>query len=61
MFKLTNKFFFINGHVHLTTGLGLEWHVYFWLVDLTKMTCDYMSNWTSNQIGQKNDHLGEND
>jgi hypothetical protein len=41
----------------LTTNLGLEWHVYFWLVNLTKVTYLIISN----QVGQKNDHFGQND
>jgi hypothetical protein len=43
----------------LSIGPWLEWHVYVPLVNLIKVT--YMSNWTSSQVEQKNDHIDQND
>ncbi len=53
---LTSLFLSMDMYI-LTINLGLEWHVYFWLVNLTKMTYLIISN----QVGQKNDHFGQND
>jgi hypothetical protein len=43
-------------------GMRIEWHVYFLTNELDYNDLfDYLSNWTSSQVKQKIDHLGQND
>jgi hypothetical protein len=58
---LTSLFLLTDMYI-LTIGLGLEWHVYFWLVtNLTKVTYLTIHKIKHSQVEQKNDHLGQND
>ncbi len=51
--KLTNKSFFTNGHVHFDykPKAWMTCVFFFGKLDLNDLF-DYMSNWTSSQIGQ---------
>jgi hypothetical protein len=62
MSKLINKYFFTNGHVHFDYRL-MTWMTCVCLIsklDLSDLFT-YMSNRTSSQVGQKNNHIGQND
>jgi hypothetical protein len=46
----------------LTTGPWLEWHVYVWLVNLTKVTYLLICQIEHLiKLNKKNDHIGQND
>jgi hypothetical protein len=58
---LTSLFLRVDMYI-LTIGLGLEWHVYFLLVNLIKLNYFIICQIEHLiKLNKKNDHLGQND
>ncbi len=57
---LRSPFLLVDMYI-LTRGPRLEWHMYLMNgeLDLNDLF-DYVSTWTCSQVGQKNEHFGQN-